>query len=56
MYKESDAPGNGKWLAEEPNAPIRAAKGDLGLSYIKDFEPRALSGPGTFIKDMKGGK
>ena len=46
LAPERDAPGNAKWLAKSPEGVERAAKGDLGLSYIKNFDSRALTSPG----------
>ena len=45
--RESDAPGNAKWLALPPESPERAAKGDLSMSHIANFEPRPLTTPGV---------
>jgi len=46
MHRESDAPGNAKWLALPPESKDRADKGDLGNLIIPGFEPRPLSHPG----------
>lgn len=43
---EKDMLQNAKWLAKSPESPQRASKGDLGLSFIKDFESRPLTTPG----------
>lgn len=43
---ERDAPGNARWLAKAPEGAERAAKGDLGLSYIRDLPSHALNTPG----------
>jgi hypothetical protein len=44
-HREVDFHGNAHHLAIPPEHPERAAKGDLGLSVISDFEPRPLSTP-----------
>ena len=45
-YAENAAPGNAVWMTLPPEAGMRVAKGDLGLSYIKDFESRPLETAG----------
>lgn len=55
-YREADAPGNASHLYVGPEDPIRQEKGDLGLSVIKDFEPRPLTGGGLPFANLKGGK
>lgn len=46
LAPERDAPGNDSWLAKAPESAERAAKGDLGLSFIPNFESRALTSAG----------
>jgi hypothetical protein len=46
LAPERDMLGNAKWLTMPPEAPVRAAKGDLGLSYIQDLPSRPLTSPG----------
>lgn len=46
LAPENNAPGNAKWLALPPESAERAAKGDLGLAHIKDFDSRALTSAG----------
>lgn len=54
-HKEGDHSGAAKWLAVPPESAVRAAKGDLSMSTIKDFEPRPLTHKGLpFV--IKGGK
>lgn len=43
VHREADAPGNDSHQYVPPEDPIRQDKGDIGLSTIKDFDPRALS-------------
>lgn len=45
--READWQGGGRWYALPPDAPERAAKGDLSMTNIKDFESRALTSPGA---------
>ena len=40
VHREADFHGSAHWLYVKPEHPVRAAKGDLGLEYIKDMEPR----------------
>jgi hypothetical protein len=56
MHRETDWQGSGKWYALPPEAPERAAKGDLGLSTIKDFESRPLTSAGLPFRNLRGGK
>lgn len=54
MAHEANAPGNAKWLSLPPESAERAYKGDLGLSYVRNFEPRPLTSAGApFV--LKGG-
>lgn len=55
LAPENNAPGNAKWLALPPESAERAAKGDLGLAHINNFDPRALTSPGLPFT-LKGGK
>jgi len=55
-YRENNSPGDAKHLAEEPEAPRRKAKGDLGWRTAPGFEPRPLSRAGTPFKNLKGGR
>jgi hypothetical protein len=45
-YAENAAPGNAIWMTLPAEAPMRTAKGDLGLEHIKDFESRPLETAG----------
>lgn len=47
MHREADFHGSAKWYALPPEAAERTAKGDLGLSSIKNFESRALTSAGA---------
>ena len=53
MHRESDFHGSAKHYALEPEHPERTAKGDLGLSSIKDFEPRPLSHAGSPFANLR---
>jgi len=53
---ERGAPGNAAWLSKSPESPQRQAKGDLGLSNIRDFESRPLTSPGAPFANLRGGK
>ena len=39
-HREADFHGSAHWLYVSPEHPERAAKGDLGMAHIKNFEPR----------------
>jgi len=56
MYKEADFHGSDKNLGQPPESPIRKAKGDLSMSDIANFAPRALTSPGLPYVVRKGGK
>lgn len=56
LAPERNAPGNAQWLSLPPEAPQRAAKGDLGMSVIKDFDSRPLTSPGAPFTNLRGGK
>lgn len=56
LAPERSAPGNAQWLTLPPDAPLRTAKGDLGLANIRDFESRALTSPGAPFANLRGGK
>lgn len=56
LYKESEYHGSMSRMALPPEDEIRKKKGDLSMSSIKDFEPRALSHPGLPFANLKGGK
>lgn len=47
MHREADFHGSAKWYALPPEAPDRARGGDLSMTTIKDFAPRALTSPGA---------
>lgn len=47
MHKEADFHGSAKWYSLPPESAERTAKGDLGLSSIKNFESRALNSAGA---------
>lgn len=48
MHREADFHGfTGRWYALPPEAADRARNGDLSMTTIKDFEPRALTSPGA---------
>lgn len=47
MHREADFHGSEKWYALPPEAAERTAKGDIGLSSIKNFESRALTSAGA---------
>jgi hypothetical protein len=53
MHREADFHGNAKWYALEPDSPERREKGDLGLTTIKDFEPRPLSHAGSPFANLR---
>lgn len=56
MHRESDWQGSAKWYALPPESPERTMKGDLGLSVIRDFDPRPLTTPGAPYVNLRGGK
>jgi len=56
VHREADAPGNDSHQYVPPENPIRKEKGDLGMSEIKDFKPRALTAGSVPWKDLKGGR
>ena len=56
MVREADAPGNAKWLALPPEAPQRAAKGDLGETTIANLESKPLSHEGLPFANLRKGK
>lgn len=54
LYREDGAPGNASHLALPPEDPIRAKKGDLGLSHIAGFPSRpSFESPGTPFKKLR---
>lgn len=56
VHREDGAPGNDSHQYVPPEHPIRQEKGDIGLSFIKDFEPRALTSGPVPWKNLRGGK
>jgi hypothetical protein len=56
VHRESAAPGNDSHQYVPPEHAIRREKGDIGLSVIKDFDPRSLTAGGVPWKNMKGGR
>lgn len=56
MHREADFHGNAKFYTLPPEAKRRADKGDLGLSVIKDFDPRPLSHSGVPFVNLRKGK
>ncbi len=55
LYKESEYHGSGARIALPPESEIRRRKGDLSMTTIKDFEPRALSHSGLPFANLKRG-
>lgn len=47
MHRETDYHGSAKWYALAPESVERSRGGDLSMTSIKDFAPRALTGPGV---------
>jgi hypothetical protein len=56
VHRTAMAPGNDSHQYIPPEHPIRREKGDIGMSEIKDFTPRALTSGGTPWKSLKGGR
>lgn len=54
--REKDFWDNPEAIDVPPEHPERAAKGDLGMQHIPDFEPRPLTTPGLPFKNLRGGK
>jgi len=55
-HRESDFHGNAKFLAQPPEDPERAAKGDLGLSIIPGLETKPLTAGGVPWKNERTGR
>lgn len=55
-YKESDMPGDAKWLEVPPEDPLRAKKGDLPMERIKDFDPRPNDSGKPPFKNLRNGR
>lgn len=47
MHRETDYHGSAKWYALPPESPERSRGGDLSMTSIKDFAPRALTSAGN---------
>lgn len=56
MHREADYHGNAKYYALPADAPLRLAKGDLGLENIAGFESRALEHPGLPFAKLTNGR
>jgi hypothetical protein len=56
MHRETDWQGSGKWYSLPADSMERQAKGDLGLSSIRNFESRSLTTPGLPFANLRGGK
>jgi hypothetical protein len=56
MHAETNWQGSGKWYSLPPDSMERQAKGDLGLSHIRDFESRPLTSPMLPYANLRGGK
>lgn len=56
MHREADYHGNAKFYTLPPEDPLRANKGDLGLSVIPNFDSRALSHDGVPFANLRRGR
>lgn len=56
MRRERDFVGRAEILAQEPEAPERQRKGDVGWTVTPNFDPAPLSHAGLPFKNLRGGK